>query len=95
MYKVGIERYEYIDRHNPKLKENKIALLDSIVMVYNHNNNEVDEFLNKSNARKVFNDNFSFFNLLFSKLNKRRKIKIILYRINPKLERFIQNKVKK
>ena len=95
MYKVGVERYEYINNIYPNLNENKIGLIHSIVMVYNHNDKTVDDFLNKNNARKVFKKSYSFFKVLSSKLRKKEKIKIILYRISPKLERFIQKLIKR
>lgn len=94
MYKVGVERYEYIHNILPNLDDNEIGLLHSIVMVYNHNNKSVDEFLNKNNARKLFKKHYSFFKIVSSDIKRKEKFKIILYRISPKLERFIQNKIK-
>ena len=90
MYLVGVDRYNYIDKVLPNKKENKVGLLHAIVMVYNHNDKSVDEFLNKNNARKLFKKHFSLLMVLKSRIKRKEKFKIILYRISPKLERYIQ-----
>ena len=80
MYLVGVDRYKYIDKFLPNKNENKVGLLHAIVMVYNHN------------ARKLFKKHFSLFMVLKSRIKRKEKFKIILYRISPKLERYIQTK---
>ena len=93
-YKVAIERYNYINNIFPDLDENKVSLLYSIVMVYNHNNKDVDDFLKEEKAKRLFNSIYSFKKVIKSKLDKKNKIKIILYKISPKFERTIQKIVK-
>ena len=95
MFLVGIDRYNYIEKLLPNKKENRVGLLHAIVMVYNHRNNDVDEFLDKHNARKLFKKHFSLFMILKSRIRRKEKTKIILYKISPKLERYIQTKIKK
>ena len=88
-YKVAIERYNYIEEMYPNMLENKIAVLLTIVDVYNHNNETTDKYIKDNNINKIFKKNYSI-KVLRSKLNKKQKIKILLYRISPKIERFFQ-----
>jgi glycosyltransferase involved in cell wall biosynthesis len=90
-YKASYERYNYIKKIYPNFLENDIAMLNATVMCYNHNYKSVDDFLKQENARKLFKNIFSLKKVLKCNLKKIGKIKIILYRINPKLERIIQN----
>ena len=94
-YKVSLERYKYIKKLYSNMLENDIAMLYATVMAYNHNYKEVDEFLKQENARQLFKEIYSLRKILKCKLNKKGKIKIILYKISPKLERKIQKIYKK
>ena len=89
-YKASIERYDYIKEKYPSLKENDICLLHSIVQVYNHNNKEVDDYLKSVKAKKTFNKVYKFRQLRRSRLARKEKIKIMLYRVCPKIERLLQ-----
>lgn len=89
-YKASYERYNYIKKIYPNFLENDIAMLNATVMCYNHNYKNVDDFLKQENAQKLFKNIFSLRKVLKCDLKKIGKIKIILYRINPKLERKIQ-----
>lgn len=93
-YKASYERYIYIKKKFPDMIENDIAMLYATVMAYNHNNEDVDLFLKKVNARELFVNIFSLKKLLKCNLNKIGKIKIILYRISPKIERKVQRRYK-
>ena len=91
-YKVAFDRYNYLKNIYPNLYDNEIGLLHSIVMVYNHNSKEVDDFLNKECSKKKYNKLFSLNKVLKSDIAPKEKIKMILYRISPRLERYIQYK---
>ena len=92
-YYVAKERYDYIEKIYPNMIENKIAVLIAIVDSYNHNSPISDEFIEKNNIYKEYKEIFSL-RFLFTNLSIKHKIKLILYRINPKIERFFQKKVK-
>ena len=93
-YKVALERYDYIEKLYPNMIENKIGVLSAIVDVYNHNNKKTDEFLKEQNAKKVFKKYYSS-KVLKTKISKKEKAKIFLYRTNPKIERFFQKHFKR
>lgn len=83
-YKASIERYNYIYKIYPNLKENDYCILWSIVTLYSHNNSELNLFLSKEKAIELFKNKFSL-KVLLSKLRLKDKIKIIVFRISPKL----------
>lgn len=90
-YKAALERHNYIEKIYPDLIENDISMLWSIVTLYGHNNKEVNEFLDKEKAKEVFKKMFTL-KAFTSKLKRGDKIKILLFRINPKLYIKILNK---
>lgn len=92
-YKAAIERYNYIKDIYPVFEENEICLCWMIMRLYieNRNNNEVLIFLENQKATKLYKEKFRF-NFLFSKLKFREKVKLILFRINPKLCNYIVEK---
>lgn len=69
--------------------ENKIAVLLTIVDVYNHNNKKTDSFINENNINKIYKKCYSL-KIMRSKLSRRNKTKIFLYKVSPKIERFFQ-----
>jgi len=83
-YDVCINRYYYIKRYYPNFKENNTALLKEIVFLYLKENQELIKILEQKGARKIFNKIFTF-KILLCKIGFREKIKILLHRINPKL----------
>lgn len=93
-YKASIERYNNIDKIYPNMLENKISILVNIIDVYNHNNEITDTYLKEEHANKTFKKLFSI-KILKTNLNTKEKIKIILYRTNPKIERFFQKHKKR
>jgi glycosyltransferase involved in cell wall biosynthesis len=90
-YKASLERYDFIKKLYPNLIENDICILLSIVNLYSHNNIKLNNFLNSENAVNKFK---KMFTLKFIKSNLKRndKIKILLFRISPKLYQFILKK---
>ena len=90
-YKAALERYDYIKKIYPDLIENDICILWSIVTLYGHNNKEITEFLEKENAKDLFKKRFTL-KVIISKLRRKDKIKIILFRISPKLYNYVLKK---
>ena len=56
--------------------------------IYSHNDDELDAFLEKENARKKKKKKYTL-KLITSKLKRKDKLKIILYRISPRLYRYL------
>ncbi len=91
-YKVCIERYKYIKKKYPELIENDIALIQIISRLYSKKNKKIKEYLIENNALKKYKKIFSLEKIKKCKLKKSTKIKLILFRINPKLHNIIVNK---
>ena len=90
-YKVSINRFNYIKKLYPNLKENDISILRTITMLYLRENDKLDKFLYEQKALNLFKKLFSP-KVLFYNIYVNEKIKIILLRINPKLCIFINRK---
>ena len=88
LYNAAIERYNYLRNIYPKLLENRICVLYIIALIYSHKNEEVNEFLKEKDAFKLYKKLYTN-RLLFTKMKFREKIKLILFRINPRLNNFI------
>ena len=85
-YKASKERYEAVKKIYPDLIENDIGMLRNILRLYLVKNNDVINYLNSQNAIKYFNKIFSM-KMLTSNINAKEKIKLLLFRISPKLYR--------
>lgn len=83
-YKAMNERHDDIEKTYPKFIENDVALLRGILYLNLTENEDVYKYLEDVNARKLFNNLFSF-KMIFAKAHKREKIKILLYRVSPLL----------
>lgn len=83
-YKAIIQRYYDIKKIYPNLIENKICVLSFIAKAYFIGNEKVHIFMKEQESIKLFNKLFTL-RLLFTYMNFREKVKIILFRINPKL----------
>lgn len=83
-YKAIIERYNSIKKIYPNMIENDIALLRGILKLYLIENREIEKFLEDKQAIKFFKDVYSF-RLMFADALFKEKIKLILFKINPKL----------
>ena len=90
-YKVTLERYDYIKKIYPDLIENNIGLLRTIALLYSEGKDEMCKYLKKEGALKLYKKLFSI-KILKCKLKKSEKIRMILFRINPKICRVINNK---
>ena len=89
-YDASIDRYNNIDKVYPNMIENKIGMLLSIVILFNHNTPETDDYINKKECKKLFNKLFRL-RMLKYKFKFKDKVKLLLFRINPKLCRIGTN----
>ena len=90
IYNVYVDRYYYVKKKYPNLIENNAALLQMIIKSYLKNNKELEKYLNKENALKLYKEVFTI-KVLKCNIKFREKIKIILFRISPKFNKFIIN----
>lgn len=83
-YNAIIERYNNVKKIYPNMIENDIGLLRSILKLYLLENNYIKEFLSKENVFVLYKKIFSF-KMLISNIKLKEKIKLLVFRINPKL----------
>ena len=88
LYDAAIERYNYIDKLYPDLMENKICLLLLIMSLFVMNNKDVNKHLEENNALKLYKKLFTS-KIFKTNIRFNDKIKILLFRVSPKLYRFI------
>ena len=88
LYEASLQRYNYIKKIYPNLLENDICLLLIIIILYNHNDEKLNNYLKKENAFSLYKKLFTL-KMLKCKMKLKDKIKIILFRINPKFYYFI------
>lgn len=91
-YELSLERYNYIKSMYPYLIENEIGMLRIISMLYLKDNEEIQAFLEKEEALKLFRKLFDLKSVLVCKLGFAQKIRIILMALNPKLCRVLNKK---
>lgn len=90
LYKVSFERYENIKKIYPNLVANRIGVFYIISRLYLRENEKIIEYLNNQNAIKKANKLFTL-KLFKCKIGFREKIKLVLFRINPKMQKKIIN----
>ena len=90
-YKASVERYDYLEKRYPNMIENKVCLNQITINSYLHKDDEVWDYLNKAKAIDLYNKLFSI-KMMGCKIGFREKIKLILFRINPKMFFFIMDK---
>ena len=83
-YKAITERYEYIKRIYPNMIENDMGLCRAILKLYLVENKQIGEYLEKQHVIEEKKKTFST-KMLFGNVQLKEKIKIILFRINPKI----------
>ena len=90
MYRAYLERYNDIKKIYPKMIENEASILWLIPRRYLSSNKDIIKYLNKNGAVKLFNKLFSF-KVLKCNLGFKEKIKIVLFRISPKLHNMVMH----
>ena len=83
-HKAVKERYEHIKKIYPKMIENDMGLCRAILKLYLIEDKKIDEYLEEQHAIDLFKKSFSL-KMIFAKTQLKEKIKILLFRINPKL----------
>lgn len=91
LYNVSLERYKNIKKIYPNLVANRIGVVYIISRLYLRENEKIIEYLNNENAIKIANELFTL-KLFKCKIKFREKIKLVLFRINPKMQKKIINK---
>lgn len=84
MYKACIERYNYIKNIYPDFLYNELGLLLMIYNIYYNDYNKIADFYKEAKIKKKYDEIFSL-KLLKCKLLFNAKIKLILFRISPRL----------
>lgn len=92
LYKGSIERFYYIKNIYPEFLENEIGLC--LIIIYIYTQNKVNDFLKKENAIGLFNKIYSL-KFFISSVDINIKIKLFLFRISPKIYKFLYEKLKK
>lgn len=90
-YMVTVERYNYIKNIYPDLIENDIGLLRVIPILYIEGDSELCEYLEKEEALKLYKKLFSI-KVFSCGIKLKEKLKLFLFRISPKLCKFVVNK---
>lgn len=90
LYNASVERYYYVKEKYPDFPENNYALLDMIIHVYLRKSKKIKKGLDKLGARKKYKELLTL-NVLKCRINNKQKIKLILFRIHPKLNYVFNN----
>ena len=91
MYNATLERYEHLKTIYPNMVENEICVLYIITSLYIQDEKELQEFLIEQGAIEVFKKMFTM-KVLTCSARFGDKLKIVLFRINPKLCNWIVRK---
>ena len=88
LYDAALERYEEVKNIYPNMIENDATLALLITSIYFTNDKELLDYLKEEKAIKLFNKLFSL-KLLKCDMRKNDKVKLLLFRISPKLYKYI------
>ena len=88
MYKASLERYYYIKERWPNFIENEAGILLMIFNIYLRDYEKMPDFFKLENIYKTYNKIFSL-KIIKCNMRKNDKLKLILFRINPKLSKLI------
>ena len=83
-YDAILSRYDKVKQNYPKMAENDFSLIRGILKLYLIENPEVGDFLKEKNAMDLLKKTYSF-KLYFAKVRLKEKLKLILFKINPRL----------
>ena len=92
-YKSLVERYYYLKKIYPKMKENEICLIRNFVIYFLRDDDKLQEYLKEQNVKKFFKKIFTF-RVFFCDIKLKEKMKILLFLISPRLCRIIDRKYK-
>ena len=92
-YKTLVERYYYLKKLYPNMKENEICLIRIFVILFCRDDDKLQEFLKEQKVKKFFKKIFTF-KVFTCDIKRKEKIKIFLFLISPKLCKFIDKKYK-
>ena len=87
-YKASIERYDYIKRIYPDFSYNELGLLLIICNLYYNDYNKIADFYKEEKIKKKYNEIFSL-KVLKCKFPLNDKMKLVLFRISPRLAKFL------
>lgn len=87
-YKASLERYDYIKNIYPNFLYNELGLLLIIYNLYYRDYNKIADFYKETKIKKKYNEVFSF-RVLKCRLPINDKIKVILFRIAPRLSKIV------
>lgn len=88
LYNGALERYEYVKNIYPDMLENETTLTLLIANIYFTNDKELLKYLDNVGARKTFKKLYSN-KLLKCDMRNNDRIKLLLFRISPKILKFI------
>ena len=86
LYNVAIERYENIKKVYPSFIANTIGVVHIVAKLYLRKNEKIIEYLTEQDAIKLTQKLFTL-KLFKCKMGFREKIKLLLFRINTKLQK--------
>lgn len=89
MYKASVERYDYIKKVYPDFIENDIGLLRMIFNIYYNEYDKISDFFEDEKLKETYDKYFSLRKIFKGKCRKSEKIKLVLFRVNPKLSKNI------
>ena len=90
LYNATLERYNYINNIYPNFLENNYSTLELLTQIYLRKNKKIIKYLNENGIKKNYNNIFSF-KVLNCNISFKQKLKLILFRISPKLSSIINN----
>ncbi len=88
LYKASLERYDYIKKTYPDFAENEAGMLIMIYKLYYRSYNKISDFYKEAKIKKKYNELFSF-KTLKCKLPLDDKMKLVLFRINPRISKLV------
>ena len=91
MYKAFIERYYYIKKLYPNMKENYICLIRMFVTFFCREDEKLQEFLKEQKVMKFYRKIFTF-RVFTCDISFKEKMKILLFTINPKLCKLVNRR---
>lgn len=86
-YKASVERYYYVKNVYPDFIDNEAGLLLVIFYLYRNDYHKISDFYKETKIEQKYNEIFSL-KMLKASIPINDKIKLMLFRINPRLAKF-------